>query len=253
MRAPWAGRRLLGAAVKSPGGGGGVGGGSGGGGGVAARAAAAAGADGGAASSGGRLVGLAGDVATVAGLAGAGVHHVVRFAAHDGGSGALGIVLDLRRDGMTTVGLVRRGGDGGDGDGGLRLGSPAVIAGAGFRVPVGDSLLGRVVDCLGAPLDGGGPLGGDGGMHNRVGDDGPMHERPVFSAQPSLTRGRGSSTRGQIFTGVKVLDALYPLCPGHSLAVLGERAAGAHHGSRTLVPLDPPVCASVPVELHAFD
>jgi hypothetical protein len=180
-------------------------------------AAGGGGAAAAAAGGGGKLAALHGDVATVTGLPGAGVHAVVGFE-----GGALGLVIDVRRDGSANVGLLRRSAIGGVASTPpLRVGTPAHLVSGPLSVPVGEALLGRVVDALGAPLDGGGAIDDGGGA-----DAAAPPRRPALGGMPSLTRGRDFATRGQLYTGVKLLDALYPLAPGHSLAVIGERAAG---------------------------
>jgi F-type H+-transporting ATPase subunit alpha len=78
-------------------------------------------------------------------------------------------------------------------------------------VPVGEELLGRVVDALGRPLDGGGPL--------RASTYWPVErEAPgVIDRQPVCE---------PLHTGVKVLDALLPLGRGQRELILGDRATG---------------------------
>ena len=85
-------------------------------------------------------------IATVHGLDRAVYGELVEFE-----TGVRGMVLDLKRD---TVGCALLGGEAGLKEGSLvkRTGKPAGI-------PVGDGMVGRVVDALGAPIDGGGPIG----------------------------------------------------------------------------------------------
>jgi F-type H+-transporting ATPase subunit alpha len=78
-------------------------------------------------------------------------------------------------------------------------------------VPVGDALLGRVVDALGRPLDGGPPP--------RCVERLPVErEAPgVIARQP---------VREPLHTGVKILDSLLPLGRGQRELILGDRATG---------------------------
>ena len=85
-------------------------------------------------------------------------------------------------------------------------------------VPVGEDLLGRVIDALGRPLDGGPPL--------RPADYWPVErEAPaVIDRQP---------VREPLHTGTKVLDSLLPLGRGQRELILGDRATG-----KTAIALD---------------
>jgi F-type H+-transporting ATPase subunit alpha len=85
-------------------------------------------------------------------------------------------------------------------------------------VPVGDGLLGRVIDPLGRPLDGGAPLSGS----RRL----PV-ERP---APPIMNRGAVSVP---LQTGLVVIDALIPVGRGQRELILGDRQTG-----KTAIALD---------------
>ena len=78
-------------------------------------------------------------------------------------------------------------------------------------VPVGEELLGRVVDALGRPLDEGPPI--------RAGTYWPVErEAPgVIERQPVVE---------PLHTGIKVIDALFPLGRGQRELILGDRATG---------------------------
>ena len=77
---------------------------------------------------------------------------------------------------------------------GLSCGIAVSNTGGGIHVPVGENVLGRVIDCLGRPIDGLGPI------------DAP--QRDVHQAPPSFMLQRPSTTLFE--TGIKVIDLLAP-------------------------------------------
>ncbi|AKJ70429.1 F0F1 ATP synthase subunit beta [Pandoraea thiooxydans] len=95
---------------------------------------------------------------------------------------------------------------------GLRRGAAARAHGGPIAVPVGDAMLGRLIDVTGTPGDRGTPLPAD--VPRR-----PMHrEPPPLSAQGAAT---------EIFaTGIKVIDLLAPLAQGGKAAMFGGAGVG---------------------------
>jgi F-type H+/Na+-transporting ATPase subunit alpha len=93
----------------------------------------------------------------------------------------------------------------------LSAGSRVDRSGRVLDAPVGDSLLGRVIDPLGRPLDGGRPLAGEKRM--------PC-ERPA----PAIMRRAPVTVPLQ--TGLKVVDALIPIGRGQRQLILGDRQTG---------------------------
>lgn len=80
-----------------------------------------------------------------------------------------------------------------------------------FEVPVGEELLGRVVNPLGQPLDAGGPINA-------------KHFLPVErKAQGVMQRG---SINSSMETGIKVIDALVPIGRGQRELIIGDRQTG---------------------------
>jgi F-type H+/Na+-transporting ATPase subunit alpha len=80
-----------------------------------------------------------------------------------------------------------------------------------FEVPVGEELLGRVVNPLGEPLDAGGPINA-------------KHYLPVERrAQGVMQRG---SINASMETGIKVIDALVPIGRGQRELIIGDRQTG---------------------------
>jgi F-type H+/Na+-transporting ATPase subunit alpha len=137
-------------------------------------------------------------IATVRGLPGVRADEVVRFAGNEEG-----VALDLRRDDIGVVLL--------SSDAGIGAGDEVARTGRVLDVPVGDALLGRVVDPLGRPLDGGPPL--------RTSRRWPV-ERP---ATPIVGR---EAVRRPLQTGVKVVDALFPIGRGQRELIVGDRQTG---------------------------
>jgi F-type H+/Na+-transporting ATPase subunit beta len=94
---------------------------------------------------------------------------------------------------------------------GLARGMAAVDGGAPLSVPVGPATLGRLLDVLGRPLDGGAPL-----------DDAPR--RPVMAPPPALS----DTTPGSelLPTGIKVIDLLCPFVRGGKTGLFGGAGVG---------------------------
>jgi F-type H+/Na+-transporting ATPase subunit alpha len=146
----------------------------------------------------GVVTAVGGGIAAVRGLPGVRADEVVRFA-----GGEEGLALDLRRDDVGVVLLSP--------DAGVRAGAEVVRTGRVLDVPVGDALLGRVVDPLGRPRDRQGPV--------RAERRWPM-ERP---APPILAR---EAVRTPLQTGMKVVDALFPIGRGQRELIVGDRQTG---------------------------
>ncbi len=146
----------------------------------------------------GQVAAVAQGVASVVGLPGVTAGETVTMA-----GGALGLVSDLREH---DVGVV------------ILSGADDVAAGQTVRrtgdvldVPVGDGLVGRVVDALGRPLDGRGRLEATGRL--------PVER----AATPIVYRAPVSVP---LRTGVKVIDALFPIGRGQRELVIGDRQTG---------------------------
>ncbi len=100
---------------------------------------------------------------------------------------------------------------------GLGPGSEVVKTGEPFRIPVGSGLLGRVIDAMGKPLDGKGPLVG---MTNHY----PIHREPP----PAMNRRR---IEMPVVTGVRAIDSVLTLGEGQRLGIF----AGSGVGKSTLL------------------
>ena len=93
----------------------------------------------------------------------------------------------------------------------IREGSTVKRTGRVLSVPVGDGMLGRVVDALGNPIDGKGPIAADG-------------ERPVESEAPGIIERKSVSVPLQ--TGIKAIDSMIPIGRGQRELIIGDRQTG---------------------------
>jgi F-type H+-transporting ATPase subunit alpha len=137
-------------------------------------------------------------IATISGLPGVGYEELVSFP-----GGLLGIAFNVDEDEIGVILL----GEFED----LHAGDEVERTGRVMDVAVGDGLLGRVIDSLGKPLDGKGPVDAD----KRL----PI-ERP---AAPIMER---SPVVVPLQTGLKAIDALIPVGRGQRELILGDRQTG---------------------------
>ena len=114
-----------------------------------------------------------------------------------------GMVMDLEKD---NVGVVLLGDYSG-----LQEGDEVRRSGRIIEVPVGEELIGRVVDALGNPIDGGGDI------HT-------VETRPIESQAPGVIKRRPVSVPMQ--TGIKAIDALVPIGRGQRELIIGDRQTG---------------------------
>jgi F-type H+-transporting ATPase subunit alpha len=137
-------------------------------------------------------------VATVYGLDRAVYGELVEFA-----SGAIGIVLNLEEDAVGCVLL--------NGESLVRDGEEVRGTGRVVSVPAGEALLGRVVNPLGNPIDGKGPVEAE-------------EYLPVESpAPPVIDRG---SVDQPLQTGALAVDAMIPIGRGQRELIIGDRQTG---------------------------
>ncbi len=146
----------------------------------------------------GRVASVGDGVAEVVGLPRTRLDELLRFA--DGTLG-LAMTVDTRRVGCVLLGP----------DDGISAGSEVRGAGEIIRVPVGDGLLGRVVDASGLPLDGGPPI---------VAERRDPIERPA----PGIVD--RDLVAEPLLTGLTVVDAMIPLGKGQRELILGDRKTG---------------------------
>lgn len=93
----------------------------------------------------------------------------------------------------------------------LTAGTPAYRAGEGLAIGVGDALLGRVIDPLGEPLDGGGPI--DFAAHRPIESNSPPIVVRDFVCRP-------------LYTGNKIVDTLIPVGKGQRQLIIGDNGLG---------------------------
>ncbi len=144
-------------------------------------------------------------IAKVSGLPGVGFEELVTFP-----GGVFGIAFNVDEDeiGVVLLGEYWH----------LHAGDEVERTGRVMDVAVGEGLLGRVVDPLGRPLDGGGPVSGS----ERL----PIER----SAPPIMDR---APVTVPLQTGLKVVDALIPIGRGQRELILGDRQTG-----KTAIALD---------------
>jgi F-type H+-transporting ATPase subunit alpha len=118
-------------------------------------------------------------------------------------NGAYALALNLERD---SVGAVVLGDHTGIDEGGT-----AKTTGRILEVPVGDALLGRVVDSLGRPLDGKGPIEASGSY-------------PIEQVAPGVISRQ--SVDQAVQTGLKSIDAMVPIGRGQRELIIGDRQTG---------------------------
>ncbi|MEZ4492212.1 MAG: F0F1 ATP synthase subunit alpha [Dehalococcoidia bacterium] len=141
----------------------------------------------------------AGDgVARIHGLSGARLSELLEFP-----NGSMGIAMNLEEESVAAVIL----GDYID----IKEGDEVRATGRIIEVPVGDELVGRVIDPLGNPLDGRGPIN-------------TSKTRPVERIAPGVTLRKGVDTPVQ--TGIKGIDAMIPIGRGQRELIIGDRSTG---------------------------
>ena len=153
----------------------------------------------------GEVVSLGDGICRVSGLADVMAGEMLEFE-----GGLKGMVQDLEKD---NVGVVLLGPFGH-----LQEGDSVRRTGRIIEVPVGESMIGRVVDAMGNPIDGKGPIKNEG-------------FRPVESPAPSVLSRKPVSVPMQ--TGLKAIDALVPIGRGQRELIIGDRQTG-----KTAIALD---------------
>ena len=137
-------------------------------------------------------------IAKVHGLDRCRANELLRF---DGG--AVGMALNLEEDCVSVVML--------GSDGGVEEGSLVRRTGEVLSVPVGEKLIGRVVDALGSPIDGKGPID-------------CRETRPIEHQAPGIIKRKSVTVPLQ--TGIKAIDSMIPIGRGQRELIIGDRQTG---------------------------
>ena len=153
----------------------------------------------------GTVITLSDGICRVSGLSDVMAGEMLEF-----GGGLRGLVMDLEKDNVGVVML-------GNYDN-VQEGDEVRRTGKIIEVPVGEALIGRVVDALGRPVD------GKGIIH-------ATESRAIESPAPSVLMRRPVSVPMQ--TGIKAIDALVPIGRGQRELIIGDRQTG-----KTAIALD---------------
>ena len=146
----------------------------------------------------GRIVSIADGVAKLEGLSEVMYNEMLDF-----GNGVTGLALNLEEDGVGCVIL---------GDySSLKEGDEASTTGKLLSVPVGKGLLGRVVDAIGRPVDGKGPIKSE-------------KNYPVDQIAPGIIPRK--SVDQPLQTGIMAVDSMIPIGRGQRELIIGDRSTG---------------------------
>ena len=146
----------------------------------------------------GTVVEVGDGIARIQGLQGAQYNEILEFP-----NGIMGLALNLEED---TVGSAIMGDSNA-----IKEGDTVRSTGRIIEVPVGDALIGRVVDPLGRPLDGRGPIQASG-------------SRPIERIAPNVVTRQSVDTPVQ--TGIKAIDSMIPIGRGQRELIIGDRSTG---------------------------
>ncbi|MFZ4584641.1 MAG: F0F1 ATP synthase subunit alpha [Acidimicrobiia bacterium] len=146
----------------------------------------------------GRVLEVGDGIARVAGLPLTAVNELLEFE-----GGALGLALNLDEDSIGAVVLGTSTS--------IEEGQPVRGTGQILSVPVGDGLLGRVVNSLGQPIDGKGAIAADETRRLEVQAPGITARKPV---------------KEPLQTGIKAIDGMVPIGRGQRELIIGDRKTG---------------------------
>ena len=146
----------------------------------------------------GRVTEIGDGIARVAGLPDCAVNELLEFE-----DGTVGLALNLDEDSIGAVVLGKAEG--------VEEGKAVKATGRILSIPVGDALLGRVVNALGQPIDGKGPLGTEQLRRLEVQAPGIVGRKPVHEP---------------LQTGIKAVDSMVPIGRGQRELIIGDRKTG---------------------------
>ena len=146
----------------------------------------------------GTVITVGDGIATVYGLRSCMANELLRFE-----DASFGVAQNLEEETVSVAILSERDN--------VREGSTVYRTGEALSVPVGEALLGRVVNALGAPIDGKGPVE-------------TKEIRPVESPAPGIIQRKSVSVPLQ--TGIKAIDSMIPIGRGQRELIIGDRQTG---------------------------
>jgi len=149
----------------------------------------------------GRVLEVGDGIARVSGLPDVGVNELLEF---EGGTVGLALNLDEDSIGAVIVGDAEHAAA-------VEEGAPVRATGRILSMPVGDALLGRVVNALGEPIDGKGPIVGSIQRRMEIQAPGITGRKPVHEP---------------LQTGIKAIDAMTPIGRGQRKLVIDDRKTG---------------------------
>ena len=146
----------------------------------------------------GSVIQVGDGIAKIYGLDGAMAGEMLEFP-----GGLYGIALNLEED---NVGAVLMGDNVG-----IKEGDPVKRTGRIAEIPVGEALIGRVVNAIGQPIDGKGPINS-------------QHSSRIEVVAPGVNTRQ--SVREPLQTGIKAIDAMIPIGRGQRELIIGDRQTG---------------------------
>src|SRR5437868_7152207 len=146
----------------------------------------------------GTVVGCGDGIAHVSGLPSAMANELLEF---EGGTRGLALNLDTREIGVVILGDFSK----------IEEGQTVRRTGQVLSVPVGDNFLGRVVDPLGVPMDGKGPIEAEGMRALELQAPSVVERQPV---------------KEPLSTGIKAIDAMTAIGRGQRQLIIGDRGTG---------------------------
>jgi F-type H+-transporting ATPase subunit alpha len=146
----------------------------------------------------GQIIEVGDGIARISGLPNTSVNELLEFE-----GGTLGLALNLDEESIGAVVLGEMGH--------IEDGQAVSATGRILSVPVGDGLLGRVVDALGQPLDGKGAINTDETRRLEIQAPGVVDRQPV---------------KEPLQTGIKSIDAMTPVGRGQRELIIGDRKTG---------------------------
>ena len=137
-------------------------------------------------------------IANIHGLSGVRLTELLEFP-----GGVIGMAMNLEEDSVSAVILAD--------DKGIAEGNEVRSTGRIAEVPVGDAIIGRVVNALGEPIDGRGAIASS-------------ESRPVEKVAPNVVSRQAVNTPMQ--TGIKAIDSMIPIGRGQRELIIGDRSTG---------------------------